>query len=138
VVTILDVILVAAWAGSLSWIRHDARRRLRTAAQVRLALASGLVFPVGGLLLYLLLRPPELLLDRRERRVFRRLIEEELGLAERCYACRAEVRPDFVCCPGCGEKLSERCRSCSEPLRLHWRICPRCKTPVKKQVGLAA
>jgi hypothetical protein len=138
VVSVLDLLLVAAWAGSVSWINHDGRRRLRTPGQQRLALAGALLLPVGGVLLYLLLRPPDSLLDRRERRVFRRLIEEELGLAERCYACRAEVRPDFVCCPACGEKLRERCGSCSEPLRLHWRICPRCKTPVKKQVGLAA
>jgi hypothetical protein len=134
----LDLLLVAAWVGSASWINHDARRRLRTPGQHRLALGSALLFPVGGALLYLLLRPPDSLLDRRERRAFRRLIEEELGLAERCYTCRSEVRPDFVCCPGCGEKLRERCRSCSQPLRLHWRICPCCETPVKTRVGLAA
>jgi hypothetical protein len=138
VVSVLDHLLVAAWAGSASWVNHDARRRLRTPGQHRLALGSALLFPVGGVLLYLLLRPPDSLLDRRERRVFRRLIEEEFGFAERCYACRAEVRPDFVCCPACGEKLRERCRSCAEPLRLHWRICPRCETSVKTQVGLAA
>jgi hypothetical protein len=136
--TILDVLLVAAWVGSASWVNHDVRRRLRTPGQHRLALGSALLFPVGGALLYLLLRPPDSLLDRRERRAFRRLIEEELGLAERCYTCRSEVRPDFVCCPGCGEKLRERCRSCSQPLRLHWRICPCCETPVKTRVGLAA
>lgn len=136
-VTPVDLFLVAVWAGSVSWIHHDARRRLRTSGQVRLALAGALVLPVGGLLLYLLVRPTESLLDRRERRVFRRLVEEELDLAERCYTCRAEIRPDFVCCPACGEKLRERCPSCSAPLRLHWRVCPRCETAVT-QVGLAA
>ena len=137
-VSVLDLILVAAWAGSVSWVNHDVSRRLRTSGQQRLALAGALLLPLAGPLLYLLLRPPDSLLDRRERRLFRRLIEEELAFAERCYACRAEVRPDFACCPACGEKVRERCRSCSEPLRLHWRVCPRCETPVKARVGLAA
>lgn len=124
--------------GSAAWARHDARRRLRTPEQVRLALAAVLVLPLGGLLLYLLLRPPDSLLDRRERRLFRRLVEEELGPADRCLTCRAEIRPEFVCCPECGEPVGERCRSCSAPLRLHWRICPRCETPVETRASLAA
>lgn len=138
VVTLLDVLLLTVWAGSVSWIHHDARLRLRTRAQQRLAFAGALALPLAGPLLYLLLRPAETLGDRRERRVFRRLVEEELGLAERCYACRAELRPEFLCCPACGEKARDRCRSCSAALRLHWRVCPHCQTPVKARVGLAA
>jgi hypothetical protein len=83
---LLGLLLAAVWGASLAWIHRDARGRLRTRGQLRLAAAAGLVFPVGGLFLYLLLRPPESVLDRRERRLYRRLLEEELARAE----CRAE------------------------------------------------
>lgn len=125
------LVLGGLWLASVAWISWDARRRLRGPRQIRLAVIGGAVMPVIGLFLYLCFRPPESLLERRERRLVRRLLELELEDGERCLVCRTPVRAGFRCCPGCGEQLGGRCSGCGEPLRLGWQLCPHCETPAE-------
>jgi hypothetical protein len=126
----LVLVAGAAWLGAAAWVAWDARRRLRSEAHARLAALGVLLMPVAGIFLYLLLRPQESLLERRERRAVRRLLELELDGGERCLVCRTPVRPEFRCCPGCGELVGTPCSGCGEPLRFGWTMCPHCVTPV--------
>jgi hypothetical protein len=63
--------------------------------------------------------------ERERHRLRRRLL---LGLAEpsRCLDCRAELEPDFRCCPGCGGELLRPCDSCERDVHVAWRACPYC------------
>lgn len=117
------------WLASAAWVSWDARRRLRSERGARLVTGGALALPIAGLLLYLLVRPADSLVDRRERRLRRRLLEMELEAAERCLVCRTEVRPEFRCCPGCGEEVGVRCTSCGAVLRFGWCVCPHCEAP---------
>lgn len=121
--------LAGLWGGSVAWTARDARGRLRRLEHVRAVALLALALPGAGVLLYLCLRPAESALERRERRALRRLLEAELHAAERCLLCRTEVRPEYRCCPGCGEELGAPCAGCGAPLRIGWQACPRCEAP---------
>ena len=80
--------------------------------------------------------------ERERRRLRRRLF---VGLAEpdRCLDCRAELEPDFRCCPGCGSELLRTCASCERDVHVAWSACPYCGErapalrPVRASVGVA-
>ena len=120
--------LVVAWLASAYWVFRDVRARTRDPRRARLATAIGAV-PVGGLVVYLCVRPAETLAERRERRLARRLFEAELDPGDRCLACRTPLRPEFLCCPGCGESLRRPCEGCGQPLAYTWSVCPHCEAP---------
>jgi double zinc ribbon protein len=120
--------LVVAWVTCLVWIARDVRARTTDRRAARLATAIGVV-PVAGAIVYLCIRPPETLEQRRERRLARRLFEAELDPGERCLSCRTPLRPEFLCCPGCGESLRRPCGGCGRPLAYTWSVCPHCEEP---------
>jgi hypothetical protein len=124
------------WIASTAWVLWDAKRRLRSERQVKLAVGATIGLPLAGLFLYVLVRPGESVLERRERRAFRRLIELELAAAERCLVCRTEIRPEFRCCPGCGEEVGSSCGGCGSMLRFGWSVCPHCEAPVTAPLPL--
>jgi hypothetical protein len=121
--------LVAMWLALAFWTYKDARRRITDPLMIGVAVATSLVFPYVGTLFYVILRPPEYLEDVLERDLEIRAREQELvGGANRCPACRAPVRDDYLVCPKCRRELKVSCSSCSKPLDPSWKICPYCAT----------
>jgi hypothetical protein len=120
--------MVVGWLACLAWVARDVRARTTDRRAARLATAMGAV-PVAGAIVYLCVRPHETLEERRERRLARRLFETELDTGERCLACRTPLRPDFLCCPGCGGSLRRACDGCGRPIGYAWSVCPHCETP---------
>ena len=126
----------AFWAASVAWTVSDARRRWP--GRERIAAALAVACPLAGAALYALLRPSEDPLEERERNVWRKFLEAELDPGERCLACLTPLRPEFRCCPGCGDSLRHDCRGCGRPVRVGWAACPSCLTPVLEPLGAAA
>jgi hypothetical protein len=120
--------LVVAWLASAYWVFRDVRARTRDRLRTRLATAVGAI-PVAGLVVYMCVRPAETLAERRERRLARRVFEAALDPGERCLACGTPLRPEFLCCPGCGEGLRRPCDGCERPLAYAWNVCPHCEEP---------
>ena len=60
-----------------------------------MAVATAIVFPFVGVLIYTILRPPEYLDDVRERELEIRAMERRLGADQRCPYCRSEIEPSF-------------------------------------------
>jgi RNA polymerase subunit RPABC4/transcription elongation factor Spt4 len=86
------------------------------------------VFWIGGLFIYLILRPRQTLAE-----IYERQLEEESLLAEMterqtCNNCHARVESDFQICPSCGQKLKRPCPKCERLLELRWAFCPYCAT----------
>ena len=93
-----------------------------------MCIATAFFFPFVGVLVYLILRPPEYLADVRERELEIKAMERRLGADSVCPYCRNPPRPSFLSCPHCGTKLKQACRRCKAPLEPSWRLCPYCET----------
>jgi hypothetical protein len=108
------------------WAYRDADRRGAMGWFWGLAV---LLFPVAGVLVYLVARPPEFLADARERDLEIRAKEVSLQRdLTTCPSCHKPVEKEFLLCPYCMKKLRKPCIECGNPLRLNWGVCPYCKT----------
>jgi hypothetical protein len=88
-----------------------------------------LLFNIFGWMIYMVVRPPELAEDARERELEIRAREAELlKEGQTCPACYKPVEADFLICPSCMKKLRKECVSCNRALKLDWQVCPYCKT----------
>jgi RNA polymerase subunit RPABC4/transcription elongation factor Spt4 len=84
------------------------------------------LFPLPGMILYLILRPRETLSE-----IYERKLEEEAllqGIEERlaCPSCNRRIDEDYVVCPACHTRLKKGCVSCGRLLHLSWSICAYC------------
>jgi RNA polymerase subunit RPABC4/transcription elongation factor Spt4 len=124
-------LLVVLWLASAFFVFKDARRRIADPVLIAVAVATALVFPFVGVLIYTILRPPEYLDDVRERELEIRAMERRLGADQRCPFCRTEIESSYLVCPVCTSKLKAACRRCKSPLDTHWKVCPYCETEVR-------
>lgn len=122
----LTVLFVAVvWLSSIYWTFRDANRRGALGIYWS---AVTLLFPFFGWMVYMILRPPELLEDTKERELEIRTKEAVLKTSDViCPACGRPIEKEFLICPYCLKKLKTACPSCHRPLRLSWKICPYCK-----------
>src|SRR5579859_3977294 len=135
--------IVIFWISLIIWTFRDIRSRtqdfmLQIAATVLVA-----IFFIGGLFIYLILRPRQTLAE-----IYERQLEEESLLAEMterqtCNNCHARIESDFQICPSCGQKLKRPCPKCERLLELRWTFCPYCTTnlagaPMQNMPGMAA
>ncbi|GCE10658.1 double zinc ribbon domain-containing protein [Tengunoibacter tsumagoiensis] len=112
------------------WAFRDIRSRTQDFLSQVLATILVALFPIGGLFIYLILRPRQTLAE-----IYERQLEEESLLAEMterqtCNNCHARVEGDFQVCPSCGQKLKRSCPKCERLLELRWMFCPYCSTNV--------
>jgi hypothetical protein len=130
---------IAMWLASVVWTARDAQRRC---GHVSLRLGASLVavvFPFVGAGLYALVKPCEERVDVRTRRMRTRFLESVVnGDAERCTECATPLRPEFRCCPACGERVRSACDACGQPVRTTWTTCPWCTKPVAQPTEVAA
>ena len=84
------------------------------------------IFPVVGLLLYLLLRPKETLAEAYDRALeeeaLLRSVEEQLV----CPNCQRAVDKNWRYCAYCHTQIKKDCPSCDNLLELGWSLCPYC------------
>lgn len=135
--------IVIFWISLIIWTFRDIRSRtqdfmLQIAATVLVA-----IFFIGGLFIYLILRPRQTLAE-----IYERQLEEESLLAEMterqtCNNCHARIESDFQICPSCGQKLKRPCPKCERLLELRWAFCPYCATnlmpvPMQNMPGMPA
>lgn len=125
-VALVGAFLFAFWIAMGIWTFNDIRSRTRDWLAIALACLLVLVFPVVGLILYLMIRPKETLAD-----VYDRALEEEALLREieetlSCHACGIPVQDSWIFCPSCHAQLQYSCRSCGNLVRQEWDICVQC------------
>src|SRR5256714_137044 len=120
--------VVIFWLSLVIWTFRDIRSRSQDLLTQILATLLVAVFFVGGLFIYLILRPRQTLAE-----IYERQLEEESLLAEMterqtCNNCHARIESDFQICPSCGQKLKRPCPKCERLLELRWAFCPYCAT----------
>lgn len=117
--------LILVWLSFVYWTYRDARLRNTSPAFWALVV---FVFNFLGLILYLILRPPEYIDDVIERDLEMKRMEMLLDSRQHtCPACGREVGEDFLVCPYCRKKLKNSCIQCGRALNLDWKVCPYCK-----------
>jgi len=118
------------WISLIIWTFRDIRSRTQDLLTQVLSTVLVAIFFVGGLFIYMILRPRQTLAE-----IYERQLEEESLLAEMterqtCDSCHARVESDFQICPSCGHQLKRPCPKCERLLELRWRFCPYCSTNV--------
>jgi RNA polymerase subunit RPABC4/transcription elongation factor Spt4 len=134
---------VIFWLSLIIWTFRDIRSRTQDLLSQILATLLVTVFFIGGLFIYMILRPRQTLAE-----IYERQLEEESLLAEMterqtCNNCHARVESDFQICPSCGQKLKRPCPKCERLLELRWAFCPYCATnlapgPIQSMPGMPA
>jgi hypothetical protein len=75
----LEVFFVLLWLALIWWTYQDVRRRTESGSWITLALVLAIVLPFLGPIIYLIIRPPELLAEARERELELVALERRLN-----------------------------------------------------------
>src|SRR5947208_4495457 len=124
----LVTFIVIFWLSLIIWTFRDIRSRTQDFLSQVLATLLVTVFFIGGLFIYMILRPRQTLAE-----IYERQLEEESLLAEMterqtCNNCHARVESDFKVCPPCGQKLKRPCPRGDRCLGLRRTSCPNYAT----------
>lgn len=134
VAAILIAYAVILWLGTIVWVYRDIRERTRDSWSHTVSVLMIVLFNIPGLILYLVLRPRETLLETYERRLETEALIRELPERGACPRCQRAVQADFLLCPYCRAALREPCSACGRALELSWSACPYCGAQGPQQV----
>jgi hypothetical protein len=106
---LVALFFVVLWLSLAYWTFTDADRR--GAMRFYWGIMA-LIFPFIGTLVYIIGRPPEYLLDSRERELELAVLERELkARVTQCPNCRSVVEKEYLLCPECGWDLKKPWRT---------------------------
>lgn len=126
IIAIFSALLAALWLSLIIWTFRDMRSRSRDPfAQILAALVAA-ALPIVGLIIYLILRPPETLAEAYERALEEEALLQEIEERPHCPGCSRTVQKDWLLCPHCHTRLHKKCTDCDHLLELHWNLCPYC------------
>ncbi|MDJ0755870.1 MAG: zinc ribbon domain-containing protein [Ardenticatenaceae bacterium] len=131
---VLGVILIALWLSLIVWAFRDMRRRSRDLFAQILTVLVVAALPFVGVLIYLILRPPETLTEAFERALEEEALLQEIEERPSCPGCSRIVRQEWLVCPYCHTYLKKKCVQCQENIDLQWAICPFCAAPQEDEV----
>ena len=117
----LGAFLFAFWIAMGIWAFNDIRARTRDWLVITLAVALVLIFPLIGLILYMMIRPKATLADVYDRALEEEALLRELAETMTCHQCGVPVY-----CPNCHSQLQHSCPSCGKLARNEWEICVFC------------
>ena len=130
--------VLVMWLAALLWTWRDIRSRTHDVVSQVICVSLVFVLNFPGLLLYLLLRPQETLVDRAEMEMEIDAFSREAAMEMHCPDCERVVEKSFVACPYCRAALAAPCRDCGRDLALTWIMCPFCLAPRTEDGGLPA
>ncbi len=124
--SILGALLAAVWISLVVWTFRDMRARSRDPFAQLLAAVVVAILPGAGLLVYLILRPPETLAEAYERALEEEALLQEIEERPACPGCSRTVDPRWILCPHCHTRLRKVCPDCDSLMDLQWNLCPFC------------
>ena len=126
VFSIFGALLAALWLSLVIWTFRDMRLRSRDPfAQILAALVVA-ALPGMGLLIYVILRPPETLAEAYERALEEEALLQEIEERPACPGCSRTVEANWMLCPHCHTRLKKVCPDCNSLMELQWNLCPFC------------
>lgn len=131
IATFVVAFLVILWMTLCVWTFRDIQSRTRDIIAQVFATLLVFVFNIPGVLLYILVRPKETLVQSYERSLQEEYMLQDLEEREICPTCRVKTQPDFMFCFNCRSRLRRECSHCTQLIKLKWSSCPFCGTPQK-------
>lgn len=125
--------LLAFWLSLSYWAFRDARERSPNLAFHTFATGISLLLPIFGLFIYMIIRPPLTMSERRQLELEAQALAEPGGPMREfrpCPNCGEPIDSQYVLCPHCKTQFSKLCPRCSKHLKLTWSICPYCAEEV--------
>ncbi len=140
---LVAIIAVAAyvlvlWVASVVWTYRDVSSRTSDAFTQTIALFLVLVFSIPGLLVYLVLRPKDTLMDAYDRQLEAEALLHEIQEQATCPRCRRKIDDAFIACPYCRTALRSPCENCAKPMSSSWVLCPYCSAERPRAAAPAA
>ena len=123
---IIGAYFVVMWIAAIVWTYRDAQSRTRDPSTQAIGLLLVIVFNLPGLLLYLVLRPRDTLIDMYDHQLEAEALLHEIQEQSVCPACRRKIEPDFVTCPYCRTALRTPCEACGRAMLSTWVLCAYC------------
>lgn len=123
---IFGALLAAIWLSMIIWTFRDMRARSRDPFAQILATLVVALLPGVGLLVYLILRPPETLAEAYERALEEEALLQEIEERPACPGCSRTVDRNWLLCPHCHTRLRKACPDCNALMDLQWNVCPYC------------
>ena len=114
------------WIALVFWTWRDVRSRTQDTLLQITATVLVAVFSLGGLFIYLIVRPRQTLAELYERQLEEESLLAEMTERQTCPTCHYRVENEFQVCPSCGTKLRRPCPRCDHLLELKWNVCPYC------------
>jgi len=108
------------------WTFRDIQSRSQDVVVQILATLWVAVMNLPGLLIYLILRPSNTLVEAYERSLEEESLLQDIENRLACPNCQQRVQTDFLICPNCLTHLKKQCPNCSQVLLLKWSVCPFC------------
>jgi len=133
---VIGAYFVAFWFSLIVWTFRDVRVRSRdlfTQALGTLLVVPPPPFNLGGLTLYLVLRPRETLAESYERTLEEEVLLQGIEDVEVCPACKQLIEPDYIVCPHCYTQLKKKCPDCGRNTELAWTVCAYCACKLARQ-----
>lgn len=125
-VAVFTALLAALWLSLVIWTFRDMRSRSRDPfAQILAALVVA-ILPFVGIIIYLILRPPETLAEAYERALEEEALLQEIEERPACPGCSRVVEKGWLLCPHCHTRLRKKCVDCGALMDLQWNLCPYC------------
>ncbi len=123
---IFGALLAALWLSLIIWAFRDMRSRSRDPfAQILAAVLVALI-PFIGIIIYLILRPPETLAEAYEKALEEEALLQEIEERPTCPGCSRTINPNWILCPHCHTRLRKACPDCNSLMDLQWTLCPFC------------
>ena len=123
---VVGAYLLVMWIAALVWTYRDAQSRSRDVFTQNIGVLLVLIFNLPGLLLYLVLRPRDTLIEMYDHQLEAEALLHEIQEQAVCPSCRRKVEPDFVACPYCRSALRTPCDACGRAISSTWVLCPYC------------
>ncbi|MBM4422423.1 MAG: zinc ribbon domain-containing protein [Chloroflexi bacterium] len=127
-VAVLGAFTAALWLSLIIWAFRDMRSRSRDIFAQFLAALVVAVLNIPGLIVYLILRPPETLSQAYARSLEEEALLQEIEERSTCPGCSRAAHAEWRVCPFCQTKLKKTCTQCGAQLELNWNVCAICGT----------
>jgi RNA polymerase subunit RPABC4/transcription elongation factor Spt4 len=122
------LVLLVLWVISILWTSQDLKERVSTPLTTLISYLFVIFIPIGGVVVYLLLRPTQTHEEKKFADFEKLSMLKEMKQRSKCSSCSSEVQDDFILCPKCFQRLKNICTKCDALLDLAWEVCPFCAT----------
>lgn len=123
---LMGALFAALWLSLIIWAFRDMRSRVRDPFAPLLSALLVALLPGMGIIIYLILRPPETLAGSYERALEEEALLQEIEERPACPGCSRTIEATWILCPHCHTRLRKACPDCNGLMDLQWNLCPFC------------